>query len=367
MNYNDYTKAVQTIKTAILRNQYRAAASVNKYQLSLYYGIGQYVSENSRKGFFGKGAIEQIATMLHKELPGLRGFSVSNIKNMRQFYEEWTLVLNRQPLAGNLELNENLLITSLTIKPLTDDFNWNDFLAIGFSHHMEIIAKTKSLNARLFYIHECAIHYWNKYTLRNYLKADLYHHQGCLPNNFTQTISNPQQALKAIHTFKDEYLLDFINVEELDEQEKDLNERIIENSIINNVKQFIMTFGQDFCFIGNQYRLEIAGEEMFIDLLFFNRELNSLVAVELKSGKFRPSYLGQLNTYLSALDKYVRKPNENFSIGIILCKGMNQTFVEFAIRDYNKPMGVATYHTTEEMPERLRKTLPKVEDLKKLL
>ena len=146
MNYNDYTKAVQTIKTAILRNQYRAAASVNKYQLSLYYGIGQYVSENSRKGFFGKGAIEQIATMLHKELPGLRGFSVSNIKNMRQFYEEWTLVLNRQPLAGNLELNENLLITSLTIKPLTDDFNWNDFLAIGFSHHMEIIAKTKSLN-----------------------------------------------------------------------------------------------------------------------------------------------------------------------------------------------------------------------------
>ena len=140
--------------------------------------------------------------------------------------------------------------------------------------------------ARLFYIHECAIHYWNKYTLRNYLKADLYHHQGCLPNNFTQTISNPQQALKAIHTFKDEYLLDFINVEELDEQEKDLNERIIENSIINNVKQFIMTFGQDFCFIGNQYRLEIAGEEMFIDLLFFNRELNSLVAVELKSGNF---------------------------------------------------------------------------------
>ena len=128
-----------------------------------------------------------------------------------------------------------------------------------------------------------------------------------------------------------------------------------------------MTFGQDFSFIGNQYRIEVAGEEMFIDLLFFNRELNSLVAVELKSGKFRSSYLGQLNTYLSALDSYIRKPHENPSIGIILCREMNQTFVEFAVRDYNKPMGVATYRASEDMPERLRKALPDIDELKKLL
>ena len=125
--------------------------------------------------------------------------------------------------------------------------------------------------------------------------------------------------------------------------------------------------GQDFSFIGDQYRIEVAGEEMFIDLLFFNRELNSLVAVELKSGKFRTSYLGQLNTYLSALDTYIRKPHENPSIGIILCKEMNQTFVEFAVRDYNKPMGVATYRASKDMPERLRNALPNIEDLKKLL
>jgi len=136
---------------------------------------------------------------------------------------------------------------------------------------------------------------------------------------------------------------------------------------VNNIKKFILTIGQDFIFVGNQYRLEVSGEELFVDLLFFNRELNSLVAVELKSGKFRSSYLGQLSIYLSALDAYVRKPHENPSIGILLCRDMNQTFVEFAIRDYDKPMGVATYRATKDMPERLRNTLPDIEELKKLL
>ena len=367
MNINqNYIEAVKTIKEAILRSQYRAAASVNKEQLSLYYGIGRYVSENSRTGFWGKGAIEQISSLLQKELPGLRGFSVSNIKNMRVFYEEWEPVLNRQPLAGDLVLDEKLLL-SVIRQPLADEFNWADFLSIGFSHHTEIISKAKTLEARLFYIHECATRYWSKYTLRDYLKADLYSHRGTLPNNFAQTLPDTKQALKAVCSFKDEYLLDFINVEELDEQEEDLDEKIVEKAIVANVKKFIMTFGQDFSFIGNQYRMEVAGEEMFIDLLFFNRELNSLVAVELKSGKFRTSYLGQLNTYLSALDTYIRKPHENPSIGIILCREMNQTFVEFAVRDYNKPMGVATYRASKDMPERLRNALPDVEDLKKLL
>ena len=362
----NYREAVKSIKEAILRSQYRAAASVNKEQLSLYYGIGRYVSENSRTGFWGKGAIEQISSLLQKELPGLRGFSASNIKNMRIFYEACESVLNRQPLADDLVLDEKLLLVEIR-QPLADEFNWSDFLSIGFSHHTEIISKAKTLEARLFYIHECATRYWSKYTLRDYLKTDLYSHRGTFPNNFAQALPDTKQALKAVCSFKDEYLLDFINVEELNEQEEDLDEKIVEKAIVANVKKFIMTFGQDFSFIGNQYRMEVAGEEMFIDLLFFNRELNSLVAVELKSGKFRTSYLGQLNTYLSALDTYIRKPHENPSIGIILCREMNQTFVEFAVRDYNKPMGVATYHASKDMPERLRNALPDIEDLRKLL
>lgn len=362
----DYIEVARNIKAAILRSQYRAVSSVNKEQLSLYYGVGCYVSENSRKGFWGKGAIEQISSMLQKELPGLRGFSTRSIKNMRQFYEEWECVINRQPTVADWGLDEKLLLVEIR-QPAAAEFDWNDFLSIGFSHHMEIIAKAKTLEERMFYIHECAVRYWSKYTLRDYLKADLYHHQGTLPNNFIQTLSDTKQAVKAVCSFKDDYLLDFINIEELNEQEEDINERVVERSIVANVKKFIMAFGQDFCFIGNQYRIEIAGEEMFIDLLFFNRALNSLVAVELKSGKFRTSYLGQLNTYLSALDSYVRKPHENPSIGIILCREMNQTFVEFAVRDYNKPMGVATYRASQDMPERLRKALPDIEDLRRLL
>ena len=382
-----YNKAVKAIKEAILRSQYRAASSANKEQLSLYYGIGHYVSKNSRGGFWGKGAIETISQQLHKELPGLRGFSASNIKNMRSFYEAWSPLINRPQMADDLktpnivgeigddksltavsesELNENLLLVEIR-QPMAGEFSWSDFFAIGFSHHIEIMAKAKSLEARLFYIHESATRFWNKYTLRDYLKIDLYKHRGSFPNNFRSTISSVQQALKAVNTFKDEYLLDFINIEELDEQNEDLNERVIEKAIVDNVKRFILTFGQDFIFVGNQYRVEVAGEEMFVDLLFFNRELNSLVAVELKSGKFRSSYLGQLSTYLSALDTYVKKVHENPAIGLILCRDMNQSFVEFAIRDYDKPMGVATYRATKDMPERFRNALPDVEELKKLL
>lgn len=177
-----YAEAVRIIKEAILRSQYRAASSANKEQLSLYYGIGCYVSKNSREDFWGKGAIETISQQLQKELPGLRGFSATNIKNMRSFYEEWSPIVNRQPVADENKtltavsdsvLDEQMLLMEIR-QPMADEFNWSDFVAIGFSHHIEIITKAKSLDARLFYIHESATRFWNKYTLRDYLKADLY-------------------------------------------------------------------------------------------------------------------------------------------------------------------------------------------------
>jgi predicted nuclease of restriction endonuclease-like (RecB) superfamily len=275
-------------------------------------------------------------------------------------------IINRSLLTNDIQVNENLLLMKFR-PPLTVEFNLEEFLSVGFTHHMEIIFKAKTLDARLFYIHECATRFWSKYTLIDYLKADLYNKRGTMPNNFLQTMPNMKNALKAVAAFKDNYLLDYINTEQIDEGEDDIDERVLEHEIVANIKKFIMTFGQDFSFVGNQYRVEAAGEELFIDLLFFNRELNALVAIELKSGKFRSSYLGQLNTYLSALDTYVKKAHENPSVGIILCKEMNQTFVEFAVRDYTKPMGVATYRTSEEMPEKLRKALPNIEQMRKLL
>ena len=254
-------------------------------------------------------------------------------------------------------------------------FNWalpvckkgvsqEDFFNISFTHHLEILNYTQTLKERLFYIHKSAVNRWSKLMLRAQLKADAYHHTGTIPSNFTTTMPSVRQAMKALSVFKDEYLLDFINTEELDATNpEDVDEPVIEHAIVANIKRFIMTFGQDFSFIGNQYRLDVMGHEQFIDLLFFNRELNCLVALELKKGAFKSAYLGQLNLYLQALDDQIRKPHENPSIGIILCKEADKLYVEYAVRDYNKPMGVATYRTAEEMPEKWRKVLPSIDAL----
>ena len=277
-------------------------------------------------------------------------------------------------VSDNLELTNSKtektaikLIWNLQV-PNYQDFPMDAFLHIGFTHHRVILGKIKNFEERLFYIRRCADEHFTVKALRSSLTADDYHHQGSLPNNFVRTLPAGQQALKAIRTFKDEYLLDYINVEELDVREKaDVDEKVVENAIIHNVKNFILTFGKDFAFIRNQYHLDAFGEDQYIDLLFFNRELNCLVAVELKRGKFKTSYLGQLQGYLSVLDGFERKPHENPAIGIILCKDMNKSFVDYVIRDYTKPMGVATYKTSKDMSEELRKALPDIEDLKKLL
>ena len=203
--------------------------------------------------------------------------------------------------------------------------------------------------------------------MRNRLKSGLYRRQDSPANNFIQTMP-VVSARKAIGMFKDEYLLDFINVEEIEvDKPEDVDERVVEQAIVRNIKQFIMTFGRDFAYIGNQYHLEIFGNEMFPDLLFFNRELNCMVCVELKTGVFKPSYIGQLHTYMRVLDDKVKKPHENSTIGILLCKSADKAFVEYVISDYNSPMGVATYKTANDMDERLRQSLPDMEDMKKLL
>lgn len=220
-----YNQAVQLIKSAILQNQLEAAKAVNQQMLALYYGVGKYVSDNTRKGVWGTRAIETISEQLRREMPGLRGFGMSNIKNMRQFYESWSLLINRQPLAGDLQpsddkdvLPSNALL-QVNRQPMAGDLDWHDFFSISFTHHCEILSKTKTLEERVFYIHQAATLHWDKYTLRDNLKADLFHHQSQMPSNFAKTMPTTRHALKAISMFKDDYLLDFINVEELDERD----------------------------------------------------------------------------------------------------------------------------------------------------
>lgn len=389
-NDNQVLKAVSAIKTAILQGQYEAAKDVNRIQLALYYAVGRFLSLNTRRKGWGTGVLETISEGLCKELPGLRGFSVSSLKNMRLFFEEWSLLDANSPTAiGELQHYKNQMDTNSPITtdelkysalddtidihhalqvPVAGDLPIEDFFRVPFTHHIRIIERVKDLNARYYYIHRTAEEHLSTDNLIQLIKVSAHEHEALIPNNFSQTIQNASEARKAVMMFKDEYLLNFINVEEIGEREPiDVDERVVEQQIVHNIKKFIMTFGHDFAFIGNQYHLEAYGVEQFPDLLFFNRELNALVVIELKTGAFKTSYLGQLMGYLSILDAKVKKTHENPSIGIVLCKNADREFVEFVIRDYNKPMGVATYTTSQDIPEPYRKALPDIDELKKLL
>lgn len=375
-----YRQAVEVIKSAILQSQYNAVKSVNANQLGLYFAVGRYISLNTRKGLWGSGAIDRISEQLQKEMPGLRGFSATTLKMMRTFYEEWHKMLNSSDASDELPpvlSNSDMLAvkTSDMSDELTNSLNHinigittDDFFSVSFSHHYLILSNVHTPSERLYYLGRAAREHLPFRTLKQLIAQADYKHKGQLPSNFTTTLTNSKQALKAINMFKDSYLLDFINTEELGvRDDEDIDEHVLEQSIVHNIKNFILTFGQDFSFMGNQYRIEAGGKEHFIDLLFYNRELQSLVAVELKAGEFKAAYLGQLHIYLQALDDYVRKPYENPSIGIILCKSADRTYVEYAVRDYDKPMGVATFSTSSDMPDRMRKALPDIEQLRQLM
>lgn len=375
--------AVEAIKTAILQSQYQAAKETTRVQLILYYGIGRFLSSKKGKKTWGTSVLETISSQLRKELPGLRGFSATSLKKMRLFYENWSFLEDSNSSVMTDELPDTRTNSSDASVELTSiisiadfklsginlaDFPVEDFFKVPFSHHIAIFSKVKNLQERYYYIHRVVEENLQVDTLEILIKKDAYKHQKELPNNFERTITPASLARKAVEMFKDEYLLDFINVEEIGERDAaDVDERVVENAIIHNVKNFIMTFGKDFAFVGDQYHLEAFNEEFFSDLLFFNRELNCLVVVELKRGEFKPAYLGQLSAYLRIIDDKIKKPHENRTIGIVLCKSMNKQFAEYVIQDYDKPMGVTTYKSLSEMPEDMQKVLPDLDDIKKIM
>ena len=263
------SNAVQVIKTAILQSQQRALKAINQEQLALYYGIGRYVSANTRKKNWGKGALAAISEQLRKELPGLKGFSERNLKNMRTFYEEWRMLenynsagetaefteINTNPSVQTDEMPANSAVQTAELQAegeirqlqLTNlpDFPVVAFLSISFTHHTAILSQVKSYEERKFYIQFAADYKVKTEELEQLMKENLYNHQGQLPNNFKKTIPDQLLAYRTISMFKDEYLLDYINTEELFVRDKDRDEKLIEQGIINNVKNFIMTFGKE--------------------------------------------------------------------------------------------------------------------------
>ena len=373
--------AVNLLKTAILQSQARAANAVNQEQLALYYGVGRFLSLNTRNKNWGAGMIKSISQRLRSEIPGLRGFGETNLRNMRLFYEAWSgIESNSSVMTDELNVTTSnaagydtqILDTDIdTIHQLRlmnlDNFPAVSFLSISFTHHMVILTHAKEWDERLFYIQYAFDRKLSIEELEKVLKKDLYHHQGQIPNNFLDTIPEYKQAYRAIQMFKDEYLLDFINVEELGMRDEDIDERVIEQSIVHNVKNFIMTFGKGFTFNGSQVHYDKFGHEHWIDLLFYNRDLRRLVVFELKKGKFKTSYLGQLSSYLRILNDDDRREGEEPPIGIILCKSADKSYVEYVMQDFRQPMGVATYKTADEMDAKLLEVLPSKEQLEKLL
>jgi predicted nuclease of restriction endonuclease-like (RecB) superfamily len=383
MKLTIYSETIKQLKAAILVSRYKAAALANKELLILYFNVGKLIVEKTEQGKWGDKILTQLSADLQIELPGLKGFSATNIKRMKVFYLAWcsyfvigpTLSdqLQKKPLKNS---KNNLLIISQSAKtktqkntsktpisPTVSDQLGNAFFSTSFSHHIELIANTKTFSEREFYIEKIATEFWSLTTLEYHLKSKLYKKKGALLNNFKASITNDALRAKALQSFKDEYLLDFINIEDADVE----NERLIENEIVRNIKKFVMSLGADFAFIGNQYRVVVEKDEYFIDLLFYNRMLQCLVAFELKNGKFKPEYAGKMNFYLSALDDLLKKPHEQPAIGIILCKEKNNKIVEFSFRNLTKPMGVATYKTSSQLPAKYKKALPDAETLKKLM
>lgn len=363
----NYIDEVKQIREAISVSRYRAAKLANGETLRLYYSVGKFISQNTRNAKWGTGALNAISQQLQQEMPGLKGFSEGNMRKMRLFYEAWQPVFEPRtnatfdivPVSGKIEIFD-------FCSPLANELSEYDlkcFLQVGFTLHSDIILQTKEVKERWFYIRKVANEFIGKRQLQSHLKHDLYHQQGTMPNNFAVTLTDEQQRAVAMQTFRENNVLDFLHVENPDL----VDEHDVEQQIVENIKKFMLSLGGDFAFMGNQYRIIVNEKERFIDLLFYHRRMRCLVAIELKSGEFEPEYAGKLNYYLSALDSLVKLPEENPSIGILLCRDKDNTEVEFTLRDMSKPMGVATYHSSSELPEIYRNALPSAEDLKKLL
>ena len=297
-----YLQFLKDLKQNIIQSRYAAARLANKEQLRLYLKTGWILTEKIAAEKWGNSILKKIAADLQTELPGLRGFSDRNLYNMKLFYQAYPDYEDSQSVTAKIE---KLVIPQSVTAELQADLEL--FFSISFTHHILLLNKCKYFDERNFYIRHSATEYWSVAILEHKINEGLFKHQGKLPNNFNDTVSKKLKET-ALQVFQDEYLWDFMSLD------GDENERVIESGIVNNIRKFILGLGKGFSFIGNQYRLEVDWQEFFIDLLFYNRNLQSLVVFELKRGKFKPEYAGQLNFYLNVLDDKVKLTNENPSM-----------------------------------------------------
>jgi len=330
----DYPDLLHNIKTTIQSERSKAIQQLTRSLITMYWQIGKLIVHSQKTQGWGKSVVEQLSKDLQKEFPNRTGFSTRNLWDMRRFYETYNNFPNlRQAVAE-----------------------------IPWGHNLVIMQKCQDQAKRQYYIQTSATMRWSRDVLLNQIKAKAYERHQTLPkqNNFSETLPAhiAEQANEAI---KSEYNLEFLGIHQV------MLERELETLLLEHLQAFLLELGYGFTFIGNQYPLRLGDNDYRVDLLFFHRKLHCLVAFDLKIGSFKPEYAGKMNFYLELLDEQVKLPEENPSIGIILCADKDNLAVEYALRTSNKPLGVVNYQLSDTLPEELANQLPSPEQLSKEL
>ena len=325
-----YAELLANLKVQIRSSQLKAALSVNQELILLYWRMGKQISERMSSEGWGSRVIDRLASDLHSAFPEMRGLSPRNLRYMRTFAEAYQ--------------DEHFLQQAVAKLP--------------WGHNVRILDRVRDPKEREFYIQKTIEHSWSRNVLVHQIESNLYHRQGKAISNFDRTLPAPQSEL-AQQILKDPYSFDFLSLSEK------IQERELEQALIQHLREFLLELGVGFAFVGSQYHLEVGGEDFYIDLLFYHLRLRCYVVIELKICEFQPEFAGKMNFYLSAVDDLLRHEEDKPSIGLILCKTRNKIIVEYALRDTLKPMGVAAYQITASLPEHLKGSLPTVEELER--
>jgi len=364
-----YKNWLVELKSKVRSSQIKAAIAVNSALIEFYWELGKMIAE--KENVWGSKLVQQVAKDLQSEFPEMKGFSVRNIKYCRFFYNFYSSSIGQQPVAQiqNTDDQGNSLSQQVVgqigqravaqLQKSEDEqlvFLQQLVAKIPWGHNIYIFTKSKNINEACFYIQKTIQNNWSRDILDLQIKSDLYNRQGKSVNNFKNTLPEPLSDL-ATQTFKDPYIFDFLTLSD------NYRERDIENQLVKHITKFLLELGKGFAFIGQQYRLEIAENDYYIDLLFYHIKLKCYVVIELKNTKFIPEYAGKMNFYLSAVDSLVKDETDNATIGILLCKDKNNIEAEFALRDINKPIGISEINFTGILPDNLESSLPTIEEL----
>ena len=344
-----YTPFIKEIKELIYRRQYEAMKKVNTELMQLYWEIGGEIECKQQEQGWGKSIVEVLAKELQKEFPGIQGFSARNLWRMRNFYLEYSQIELLPPSVAELDNAKNI---DKNLKPIVSEISWTKNYAI--------MEKCKDPMERIFYIKATRRFGWTKDVLINNIENKAYERYLTNQTNFDDAVAE-KYRLQAKLAIKDEYNFDFLEVG------TEHSEAELEAAIMKNLRKFLIEMGGYFTFVRDQYYLDVTDEDYHIDLLLFHRRLRSLIAIELKIGEFKPEYVGKMQFYLNALDETVKLPDENPSIGIIICKSKHRTRVEYTLKTSSAPIGVSTYSTKDSLPDNLRALLPSPDEIAKIV